>query len=709
MANLLGSNIGTNYKSILNLDATTINTPLDATLRAVTDGMGTSSPLQLSTDQVGVIRTIALSVGATSPRLFNEVYTINNVGAQTGTLTGIFLNATETALNGMTHNLIDLQVGGVSKFIVKNSGNVCIGNGAFSADDSQILINRSLTTGGGATGFHALRDETLYSTNDVLGLRAYASFDAIPVMQGTATFNHLHSFQSRPNYSGTGTIDALRGFSHQATNNGAIDLHQAVYINDYLGTGTANQNVGLYIKPLVKGVSNFAIFTEGTTPSFLGGNVQSNGIFRGAGVIIDGFGTNYGSIPSFDVLGNILDNPNLTIINGVLDLKSITEARVKASATNLDLDAFFNVRFFTSSNTGSEKGRFSYNGNLLINTTTDNGGKLQIKAPGALSTDIALRVRNSADSADLMLVNGLGNVGIGTSEPQRTLDSYTLGGAFRGNNYVRLGVGAAGAYGGNNHLEFSYNDYGNISGGRTADNIVAKIQANTDVVSPTDVGGILMFLTKDKGGTYLTAPVERMRITSIGKIGIGTSAPTALLHIKGSGLTSATTSLLVQNSVGTDALTVKDDLSVTASNNLYVGNSSLTYSGYNLIAIGGSATGATLDFIHNGVRTGEFYTDALNFNFFTDTGKTLNFYVNNSFARPAITAATNSNIGINVVTPATSAQLDVSSTTKGFLPPRMTTTQKNAIASPANGLVVFDTTLNKLAVFTTVWEAVTSS
>jgi hypothetical protein len=41
MANLLGQNIGTNYKGILNLD--TINTPLDATLRAVTDGEGNAS------------------------------------------------------------------------------------------------------------------------------------------------------------------------------------------------------------------------------------------------------------------------------------------------------------------------------------------------------------------------------------------------------------------------------------------------------------------------------------------------------------------------------------------------------------------------------------------------------------------------------------------------------------------------------------------
>jgi hypothetical protein len=38
----------------------------------------------------------------------------------------------------------------------------------------------------------------------------------------------------------------------------------------------------------------------------------------------------------------------------------------------------------------------------------------------------------------------------------------------------------------------------------------------------------------------------------------------------------------------------------------------------------------------------------------------------------------------------------------------MTTTERNAIASPAAGLVIFDVTLNKLCVFTTTWETVTS-
>lgn len=66
------------------------------------------------------------------------------------------------------------------------------------------------------------------------------------------------------------------------------------------------------------------------------------------------------------------------------------------------------------------------------------------------------------------------------------------------------------------------------------------------------------------------------------------------------------------------------------------------------------------------------------------------------------------NVGIRV-DPDASAALDVQSTTKGVRMPNMTTTQKNAIASPAAGLMVFDTTLAKLCVYTgAAWQTVTS-
>jgi hypothetical protein len=50
-----------------------------------------------------------------------------------------------------------------------------------------------------------------------------------------------------------------------------------------------------------------------------------------------------------------------------------------------------------------------------------------------------------------------------------------------------------------------------------------------------------------------------------------------------------------------------------------------------------------------------------------------------------------SQIGIGVAVPSNSSELEVSSTTKGILIPRMDTAQKNAIVSPANGLLIFQT------------------
>ena len=66
-------------------------------------------------------------------------------------------------------------------------------------------------------------------------------------------------------------------------------------------------------------------------------------------------------------------------------------------------------------------------------------------------------------------------------------------------------------------------------------------------------------------------------------------------------------------------------------------------------------------------------------------------------------------VGIGTSSPSASAILDAQSTTKGVRMPNMTTTQKNAISSPAAGLMVFDTTLAKLCVYSgSAWETVTS-
>ena len=53
------------------------------------------------------------------------------------------------------------------------------------------------------------------------------------------------------------------------------------------------------------------------------------------------------------------------------------------------------------------------------------------------------------------------------------------------------------------------------------------------------------------------------------------------------------------------------------------------------------------------------------------------------------TALTQAQIGIGTNTPDASSQLDISSTSRGLLPPRMTALQRNSIANPAAGLIVW--------------------
>jgi hypothetical protein len=62
-------------------------------------------------------------------------------------------------------------------------------------------------------------------------------------------------------------------------------------------------------------------------------------------------------------------------------------------------------------------------------------------------------------------------------------------------------------------------------------------------------------------------------------------------------------------------------------------------------------------------------------------------------------------VAINAI-PAASAALTVASTTKGFLPPRMTEGQRDLISAPAAGLMVYNTTTNLMNFFNgTIWMA----
>lgn len=167
-----------------------------------------------------------------------------------------------------------------------------------------------------------------------------------------------------------------------------------------------------------------------------------------------------------------------------------------------------------------------------------------------------------------------------------------------------------------------------------------------------------------------------------GNVGVNVTNPTARLQVKGSGSTSATTSLLVQNSGGSTALAVKDDLSTNLSGILNVIYSS------SYISASGGANSATQFVANTSAGWNGFSFGNSAFSYFAEirTDRT------NVYTPLFVTSVGNSGNGAPP-TPNASAQFQIDSTTKGFLPPRMTTLEKNAIATPAAGLMVYDTTL----------------
>jgi len=228
---------------------------------------------------------------------------------------------------------------------ISTTGITFSGANANSGDDSAYLAGRAITSQT-SSGSHAFRDESTLNTST--GLKAYAAFDAIPVVSGSAAYNHLRGFQSRPNFSGSTSIDEAASFFSQLTlASGATTNAYGLRIDPSLGSGTNSFFAGILINDVgnlsatagrVTPTSAYAIYSGTAVPSYFGGTIQSGGLIQGVDAKFTGLGTTYGQVVSTDSTGGLLGNPNLTIVNGVLTMAYST-AKVVASATNLQLES----------------------------------------------------------------------------------------------------------------------------------------------------------------------------------------------------------------------------------------------------------------------------------------------------------------------------------------------------------------------------------
>jgi len=245
----------------------------------------------------------------------------------------------------------------------------------------------------------------------------------------------------------------------------------------------------------------------------------------------------------------------------------------------------------------------------------------------------------------------------------------------------------------------------------TATNAALDLYSNSDPTNTSrgliriDTAGVDFKIdsTRTGTGTYLpitfyTSGSEKVRIDTSGNVGIGTNLPTMKLDVNGitswQGGTTGQTAQIVGASSGINGGGNFKVLSNTTQA-VDVGGA-LTLGGYYTSITASVDFGVILGAKEN--STGGNTAGYLAFGTRVNAG--------NMTERMRIDSSGNVGIG---ATANASAILDAQSTTKGVRMPNMTTTQKNAIASPAAGLMVFDTTLAKLCVYSgSAWQTITS-
>jgi hypothetical protein len=147
-----------------------------------------------------------------------------------------------------------------------------IGSATQKSSDQGIVVARSLTTG--SSNAHGIDDNTVFSRDSF----SYASFDAKAQLSGD--LGHYAGFEEDATFI-SGTIPIYYSYiSAPNIVDAIVDSRYGLYIYSpsITGTGTLTNNYGIYVKTQTAGGTlNYAIFTEGTTPSSFGGAVGVTG------------------------------------------------------------------------------------------------------------------------------------------------------------------------------------------------------------------------------------------------------------------------------------------------------------------------------------------------------------------------------------------------------------------------------------------------
>jgi hypothetical protein len=501
----------------------------------------------------------------------------------------------------------------------------------------------SVATGYGLSGGTITTTGTIIADTALLAsrLRVGKVVDSLSLVKQNVLTNPV---------TGTGTTNYVPKFTGTSTvgNSQIFDNATSVGIGTTTPSAialvdmykTANDQVVATIRNPNTGASAYTEFQIKST------NTDNNGLR------LMSMGTNYSTTGGFV--------QKAAVINADLDLTGGMSIMTRANAP---------IRFYTNG-FSNERARLSESGSLGIGT---NNPLLKLHVNDGVNAEAGARIENgtrgTSSSSILQIISSAGGGTLAMSSIANT--SASLGG--RGNTFALLNNLTDSTSGGIAILARNANDYISFHTGGDAQRGI--INAGGEFILNnlgTDAGDYKLQVS---GNAYVTGTT--ILAASSGNVGIGTASPGYKLQIGSNFAVTNNGELLWGNALtGTSRGVLSWDTDLAAIASL---GTKLTFSAGSL---------ATNVMVLN--NNGELILNTA-----TDNGDFKVQVTGNSYLSGVLAIGTTS---ANA-----SAKVDITSTTQGFLPPRMTSTQRDAISSPAAGLVIYNTTTSKLQVYTTAW------
>lgn len=312
----------------------------------------------------------------------------------------------------------------------------------------------------------------------------------------------------------------------------------------------------------------------------------------------------------------------------------------------------------------------------------DSGGKLNSSVLPASVTGGAWSTDGSGN-----VYRASGNVGIGTNAPAEKLD---VAGKIKATEFC---IGAT-----------CINSWPSPGGSGTVTNIATGTGLSGGPITGTGTisianGGV--GTTQLADGSVTSAKLETVSGLTAGAYGTSTSIPSITVDAKGrvTAITTNTVAALPAATGASGKFLKSDGTSWSVQNILFSDiKNSVGGSAFNVATCGAHQTIAWSSLTDSFTCQNIGSLDASTLTSGTIDAARLPSSVTGS----SWTAASGNvyrdtgSVTIGGTSPASTALLDLTSTTKGFLPPRMTTTARNAIASPATGLVIYNTSTNRV-------------